>query len=670
MYDHNSVFKAFFFPAIGGLLYGFDIGATSSVLDLMIDPDASNVEWSSLLADSSTLQGLFISISTLGAMFGSGICFKYAEEYGRKWSLLTGALLYTISSIIIATCGWIDLGTYPGVSIFFAGNFFYGVGVGFAMHGAPAYIGEMAPSDIRGFLISMKEGLVVSGMVFGYLIGWAVIGIVGGWTYLYVFSALVGIVMFVGVSALPDSARWLATQGRGNEAMDSMMFITPSPTDTERQLVLKLVNIATLEFENRRVKISKSRAQAERRRIRALEQRKRSGTGGSGSDDSNTNVFAQITHYLCTLCSSSGDNAAYKTMSINRSGSDVSVGSNSRASEESLGVGNIGDLITPRTYPALLAGIGLVLFQQFTGQPSVLYYIDQLFEDQGISTFASVMLSLWKLVGTLGATFTVDKYGRKTLLYVGCSVMFVGLCVLIVAQHFSGVALQDCEDIGIDATACTNDAYLDGNCVWDSDSSACGLSDKGLAWTAQKIVTMMAYTAYIGGYQVGFGPISWLLISEIFPQEIRGRAVSIAILTNFAANSFCGFLLPVEVTYMGEQMAFSFYALLLIWAVYFIHHYIPETKGLSLEQISALFETQVPFSPDTGGTGGMNIDSYENGGGSGSSGGGNNGGSNYRRKGGGGGLRGGGPDGYYADDLSIDSSTSRSVGPHGGASVK
>ena len=121
---------------------------------------------------------------------------------------------------------------------------------------------------------------------------------------------------------------------------------------------------------------------------------------------------------------------------------------------------------------------------------------------------------------------------------------------------------------------------------------------------------------------------------------------------------------------MGEQMAFSFYALLLIWAVYFIHHYIPETKGLSLEQISALFETQVPFSPETGGTGGMNIDSYENGGGSGSSGGGNNGGSNYRRKGGGGGLRGGGPDGYYADDLSIDSSTSRSVGPHGGASVK
>ena len=88
---------------------------------------------------------------------------------------------------------------------------------------------------------------------------------------------------------------------------------------------------------------------------------------------------------------------------------------------------------------------------------------------------------------------------------------------------------------------------------------------------------------------MGFGPISWLLISEIFPLEVRGKAVSIAVVTNFFWNTVMTFLFPVELDYIGSASTFFLYALILLTALYFINKKIPETKGLSLEEIEEFF---------------------------------------------------------------------------------
>jgi MFS family permease len=83
---------------------------------------------------------------------------------------------------------------------------------------APAYIGEMSPASIRGVLVSLKEGMIVVGMLLGYTVGYVFQHQKGGWRNTYSVSVILGICMFVGVYMLPPSARWLALKGRIHEA--------------------------------------------------------------------------------------------------------------------------------------------------------------------------------------------------------------------------------------------------------------------------------------------------------------------------------------------------------------------------------------------------------------------------------------------------------------------
>ena len=124
-------------------------------------------------------------------------------------------------------------------------------------------------------------------------------------------------------------------------------------------------------------------------------------------------------------------------------------------------------LTSPTVFPALVAGAGLVFFQQVTGQPSVLYYADSLFNDVGLSTFASILVSLFKLVATLVATFTVDTQGRKLLLYIGCSLMLLALLMLGTAFLFPYTSSTQCNTYVSDDTCISS-------CVWDA--ATCGLS--------------------------------------------------------------------------------------------------------------------------------------------------------------------------------------------------
>ena len=123
---------------------------------------------------------------------------------------------------------------------------------------------------------------------------------------------------------------------------------------------------------------------------------------------------------------------------------------------------------------ALTAGIGVVLLQQFTGQPSVLYYAGAIFDAAGVGAVASVAVGVFKLVATLGAVATVDKHGRRKLLFIGIGLMVVALLGLAIAFH--------------------------------------GFEGEGGGFTPRK-KTSSASSLYIAAYQISFGPIAWLLIS-------------------------------------------------------------------------------------------------------------------------------------------------------------
>jgi MFS family permease len=159
-YSGISAFLIFFFPALGGLLFGFDIGATSAVVSQLKSAEFSGVRWHRSVADSSTLQGVITSMATLGALLGSMTCFQVADMLGRRRSLLLASSLFICGAVFEVASGhtaW-DFGT--GVAILLVGRLIYGFGCGFAMHGAPAYIGEMAPATIRGISDITHTGLI------------------------------------------------------------------------------------------------------------------------------------------------------------------------------------------------------------------------------------------------------------------------------------------------------------------------------------------------------------------------------------------------------------------------------------------------------------------------------------------------------------------------------
>ena len=108
----------------------------------------------------TTLQsGLVVSLSLAGALIGSVAALIFGDRLGRRRELLAAAGLYAAGSVAVAVA--------PGLGVLLAGRLAYGVGIGFAMHAAPAYIAETSPARVRGLLISLKEAFIVGGILAG-----------------------------------------------------------------------------------------------------------------------------------------------------------------------------------------------------------------------------------------------------------------------------------------------------------------------------------------------------------------------------------------------------------------------------------------------------------------------------------------------------------------------
>jgi hypothetical protein len=98
-------------------------------------------------------------------------------------------------------------------------------------------------------------------------------------------------------------------------------------------------------------------------------------------------------------------------------------------------------------------------------------------------------------------------------------------------------------------------------------------------------IILIAMFVYIGGYQIGFGTVIWLITLEVYPMAIRGPAVALSVQTNFALHALVEFIVPILQAWLGLRFVFGLFAVATASAILFVHFYIPETKGLSLEQI-------------------------------------------------------------------------------------
>ncbi|KAH8054880.1 hypothetical protein JL720_14403 [Aureococcus anophagefferens] len=242
---------------------------------------------------------------------------------------------------------------------------------------------------------------------------------------------------------------------------------------------------------------------------------------------------------------------------------------------------------SPATANALRAALGVVLLQQVTGQPSVLYYSSTIMEAAGAQAWAPLAVAFVKLVATVYSCATVERHGRRKLLGVGISVMTTSLVVLSLAFALSSTTSS--------ASTATSNAEAAGEHPAHSGARNPGAAGStGASSDTHKLSelsSLVAMFGFVSGYQIGFGPIAWLLLSELFGNTIRGKALAFGVQLNFGANLAVSLAFPSLLSACGGTATFVIFALLSAYAAYFVRTYVPETRGLTLEQIQKLLES-------------------------------------------------------------------------------
>ena len=195
----------------------------------------------------------------------------------------------------------------------------------------------------------------------------------------------------------------------------------------------------------------------------------------------------------------------------------------------------------------LIIGILLSVFQQFVGINVALYYAPRIFESMGAAKDASmlqtIIMGLVNVVFTVVAILTVDKWGRKPLLILGSIGMAIGM-----------IAISTLAFLDIIGT-----------------------------------ITLVFIIIYTASFMMSWGPICWVLISEIFPNKIRSQAVAIAVAAQWAANFFISSTYPPMMEFSNGG-TYLFYGVMSILSALFVWKYVPETKGKTLEEMEGLWK--------------------------------------------------------------------------------
>ncbi|MGX1099479.1 sugar porter family MFS transporter [Amorphus sp. MBR-141] len=214
------------------------------------------------------------------------------------------------------------------------------------------------------------------------------------------------------------------------------------------------------------------------------------------------------------------------------------------------------ELFGPVARPALVVGIGLFFLQQLSGINAVIYYAPVVFQEAGFTDastqiLATVGVGIVNVLMTLVGMALIDRIGRRKLLLGGF--LFAALALGLIA-------------VG----AATDVQSMD-------------------------IVAFVGLVVYIGAFAASIGPLPWVMMSEVFPLNVRGRGMSVASVTNWGFNFLVVFSFPILVADIGLGGVFTIYALICALGILFTLRYVPETNGILLEDIERHLRSGRPF---------------------------------------------------------------------------
>lgn len=464
---------------LGGLLFGYDTAVISGAEKGLqaFFKGASDFEYTDFI------HGFTSSSALIGCIIGSSLSGVFAGRLGRKRSLVFAGVCFFISAWgSMFPESWLLPAGRPSWDLLVVFNLYRvlgGIGVGMASAICPMYIGEVAPSNIRGMLVSWNQFAIIFGQLVVYFVNFIILG-----------SHANPIYDAAGAIANMADAQWTITTGWrymfGSECVPAGLFtvLICFVPETPRYLVM------------------------------------------TGRDDRALGILSRI-------------NGTQKAREI---------------------LQDIKDTITVKTerlfsygFLCIFVGIMLSVFQQAVGINAVLYYAPRIFKDMGMDNemVFTVFMGVINILFTLVAVFTVERLGRKPLLICGSVGMALG--AFGVAVTFGTPGLE--------------------------------------------MVTAASIMVYSASFMFSWGPICWVLIAEIFPNTIRGAAVAVAVafqwIFNFIVSSSFVPMFNMHLTPgddFGHWFTYGLYGLVCVLAALFVWRLVPETKGKTLEDMTALWK--------------------------------------------------------------------------------
>ncbi|MBR1941719.1 MAG: D-xylose transporter XylE [Bacteroidaceae bacterium] len=478
------LFSIVIVAVLGGLLFGYDTavisGAEKGLQAFFMG--ASDFQY------TDALHGITSSSALIGCIIGSALSGVFASRLGRKRSLFVAGVLFFLSA----------LGSYDPEFLFFSQGVpsfallvmfnvyrvLGGIGVGLASAICPMYIAEVAPSGIRGKLVSWNQFAIIFGQLVVYFVNFLILGSHA--------NPVVDLVNGVNQVINPDAAAWTTATGW------RLMFVSEAVPAGLFALLILLV--------------------PETPRYLVM----------SGQDDRALQVLTRI----------NGSSEARVILNEIRSTAE-------QKTERLFAYG----------WMVIFIGIMLSVFQQAIGINAVLYFAPRIFESMGMGNpmVQTVLMGVVNITFTLLAVFTVEKLGRKPLLISGSVGMAIGAFGVAVSSVVSGIP---------------------------------------------SIIPVLSIMVYSASFMFSWGPICWVLISEIFPNTIRSQAVAIAVafqwIFNFIVSSTFLPMYNMRLGSMGVNFghffSYALYGVICVVAALFVWKLVPETKGKTLEDMTKLWK--------------------------------------------------------------------------------
>ncbi|NWI83546.1 GTR10 protein, partial [Dryoscopus gambensis] len=530
---------------LGGLIFGYELGIISgALLQLQTDFHLSCFK-----------QELLVSAVLIGALLASLAGGILIDRHGRRRAILVSNLVLLVGSLILTLA--------RSFAVLVIGRMTVGFATSVSSMACCIYVSEMVAAHQRGLLVSLYEVGITVGILLSYALNYIFADVDEGWRYMFGLAIAPTVMQFLSILFLPVNPVKLSSWDS-----DCQKGLIPLQ-DTE------------------------DRAAAKREPY-------------------------QEKHYSFLDLFRTRDNMRRRT----------------------------------------LVGLGLVLFQQFTGQPNVLGYASKIFHSVGFQSnssaiLASVGLGAIKVVATLVAMALADKAGRRVLLMAGCVVMAISVTTIGLASRMAPLAMaRDCKAAtgpnashsltqhpltpvfpqsavspvppasgaaksqagpGFAATrgllkvfASTQSKAVVPNSSLSQKRDLVGQSKKGALestgpplgaapWAQHAVlnwITLLSMMAFVSAFSIGFGPMTWLVLSEIYPAGIRGRAFAFCNSFNWAGNLLISLSFLDLIDAIGFSWMFLLYGLMGVMAVIFIYLFVPETKGQSLEEIDQQFSSK------------------------------------------------------------------------------